>query len=272
MSLTESVRQAYLEQLGLETYMPRVQLSGAPISALCTQFEPATLELSVKDSSAVHGTELDLDIQSCSTEPKGPSDGGTSELNSTLNTVPVDEGSQSQEGVKPTEIEVTDKLIEGEPVSFMLSVWHFNDDILIVDSRHTELALPTEKLLRNILRALGRNISIPKAEVIRWPLPGSLSISEDKPHAQEMLQTFFEARLSIQPVKAIILMGRDAADYILPDGTSYDDQLGQSITLPYLNIEAKICSSLADMLLTPQDKIQTWQALKPLTIRSAISD
>ena len=153
---------------------------------------------------------------------------------------------------------------------FSLTVWRVSEQLMVIDSRQAQLALPTERLLVNMLRALGYGgQSLPKAEVVRWPLLENATEDQGEAEAREMLHAYLDAHLLLNPAKHLLLMGPEAARYILPaegeyQGDWFDGLLGREVALEVLSTKAVVAHSLTAMLQDPGLKAATWRSIQPL--------
>jgi uracil-DNA glycosylase len=157
---------------------------------------------------------------------------------------------------------------------FSLSLWQLEDQLLVVDSRQPQQALPTENLLQNILLALGyAQQPLPQAHVVRWPIIENRFEAQGVSEARETLAALLTARLEIQPAKYVLLMGAEACHYLLPAeqlAETQDESLinlqGKALTVNHI-IEGQtmiVTPSLTDMLRDTSLKAITWQAIQPL--------
>lgn len=282
--MNELQRQQYLEALGVDSYMPRWVLPLAPEPRRCAAPlaasirasvpEPAALEAPVSESVAVDSVcEIMPDVA----EPRAPA-------------TPA-QPSGSVEAAQPT-IQLLDEPAESSPValpaaktdaavtpdvSFALGAWRISDDLLVVDSRKAELALPVDALLVNMLSALGYPpAALPKVEVVRWPREESAFHDRSEVAARAMSQAWLNARLETHPVKFLLLLGTEACHYLLPQeqapaGQAPQQSLealsGKAVRLDALNCSAIVVPSLVDILQRPALKAQVWQALQPLRLQ-----
>jgi len=177
-----------------------------------------------------------------------------------------------------------EKLSPGDPVSlvaatdprpkFSLTIWRVSADLMVVDTRDLQQALPTERLLSNILIALGYQLpSLPKANVLKWPMIDNDLGGQGVEDARDMLHAFLDAELLLDPVKHLLLMGSAAATYILPPSHIYpeviDSQLASAnpIILESLATPLVVTPSLVDILLDPSLKAQVWRLIQPLIVK-----
>ena len=145
---------------------------------------------------------------------------------------------------------------------------------MVIDSRHAELALPTEPLLNNILVALGLpRQPLPKADILRWPMFENQYEAQGQEVARETLQALLEGMLESRSCKYLLLMGAEACHFILNAeqlGEGFEPEVslkafcGKSFALNHLSATAIVVPSLSDMLQNPEQKRDTWRAIQPL--------
>lgn len=294
--MNEVQRQQYLEAMGVDTYMPRWILPSAAVPLACEPVVPQSKEHPKPQSSAQSiASPKPLEPQQASDAPIVTSDTSPSvEMPKTepvasmpAKSAPIDVLA-TMESAAPTAKKATTpasakSILEGldnqkrpDP-RFALSLWRVSDDVMVIDSRHSELALPTEPLLKNIVAALGFDSQpLPKAEVLRWPMFENSYEPQGQEIARETLQAMLEGMLEAKPAKYLLLMGGEACHYLL--GTeqlgegfeaqvSLDKSLGQSFAMDALSVTAIVVSSLSDMLQQPLLKRGAWRAIQPLRQR-----
>lgn len=284
--MNEVRRQQYLDVIGIDSYMPRLILPFAPAPKQCAvpdlvvpEIVVPELTVAVDQSSVlVEHTEPEI-IESPAPIVKQPV-AAAGPITSPLDALQGMSGSADKAPVSNTiseEVAVQAVSERQEAVNFSLSVWRVSEDLLVVDSRQAELALPVNALLNNILLALGLlEQALPKIEVVSWPKVDSHFSGQDAQSARDMLGAMFEARLEQYPAKFILLMGESAAHYMLPasvlSGTSSPAESlqylqGKSVFLQDYNASAIVVPSLTDMLNTPALKAIAWQAIQPLRLK-----
>lgn len=310
--MNELQRQQYLEALGVESYMPRWVLPLAPQPRRCAAPSPSPSPS--PGGETIESKVADTEVTPVKTEEKA-SVPPQSELE-TPSQVQLKRdsdpspslGSESSQRASTSALESTIQLLDDNPVlsnandggqsvmaaseaseateavSFTLGAWRISDDLLVVDSRKAELALPVDALLINILSALGYpRVALPKVELVRWPREQSAFIDHSAAAARAMSQAWLSARLESQPVKFLLLFGAEASHYLLPDAVSVSGQAelpseqtpertfaaceGKSVRLDEWNCSAFVVPSLVDVLQQPQLKSQLWQTLQPLRLK-----
>jgi hypothetical protein len=277
--MNELQRQQYLDAMGIDTYMPRWILPAAPAPVACdVSFLPLLLEAPLAGIDASVDTAVDTGVENrveSRADPRVamPAPHAAPAVAATAPRPVLDVLLATGVAATPAIAAATrgestptaEPLAAPQPaVEFVLSVWRVSPQLMVIDTRKAQLALPTDALLGNILLALGYPPQpLPPADILRWPPANSPSIGKTAADAREWLDTFLEIRLHADPVQHLLLMG-EACLYILPEGSDYETLLGHAVELPALQTTAVVVCGLSDMLLEPLRKRQTWQALQPL--------
>lgn len=296
--MLEKHRLRYLDMLGIENYMPRYQLSNALPSQLLS--DDALLEptaFSTADSETpVSNIGDDSPITSPVNEPVNPSsvavvDGEVADVLAVLTqeqtSPPMDdiaalinvaESSSIMSEVSVVEESANHAIVaDNQPaIRFSLNVWRIHNDLIVIDTRQPAAALPTDKLLQNILRSIGYALAqLPPSELLRWPLFKARPVknvresqTSDEDEARAMVQAYLSAHYSKMPVKTLLLLGEDAVRFALtPDQASndfYNKHKGTQISDTPWKSTVLVAPSLVDMLHDPMQKHITWQALQAL--------
>ena len=301
--MNEIQRQQYLDAMGIDTYMPRWILPAAASPFSC---QPVLPESESQASSQLQSNSLPVAAaESAQAESQNTSAAATPAASASMASAPataVENPSTPDRSSAPQPPSAAQDVLSSvaaepkpsasnKPVSadsilqslsnekrpdprFALSLWRVSDELMVIDSRHSELALPTEPLLLNILSALGfPRQPLPKVEVLRWPMFENSYEPQGQAVARETLQAILEAMLEKQPCKYLLLMGAEACHYLLGDdqlGEGFDakvsiaSSLGRSFSLEALSAAAIVVPSLSDILQQPELKRRTWQAIQPL--------
>ena len=152
---------------------------------------------------------------------------------------------------------------QAETVRFSLNCWRIDDDLLIIDSHEPGVALPTDTLLLNIVRSIGRSLTqLPKPELLRWPLFEHDQHANDQNQAHAMVQAYIQAQTAKKPVAHLVLMGATAARFSLNEFDDWRSVEGKSFQQWQMTLT--LIPSLADMLREPLLKSVAWGAIKRL--------
>lgn len=302
--MNELERLAYLQAMGITNFMPRKVLPNAPVAKACA-WHPQKWAAELAHELALEWRLLD-DAENPLQSSAVSSDGiaNSSPQSSSANSPPIT--APSIHSIAPSSAKAAIPVVEPkttgltnaiEPETatktsssfqkssnkaiphFALSVWRITDDWLVIDSRHSELALPTEAFLLNIIRAL--NVStqpyqqLPQTQVFRWPMLKDplqarrfgKGLNQDAEAAKEALSGFLDEQLVLQPARYLWLMGEEAATYLLPDTLKASVQsdthtvgyLNKTETLDDWSIKVFCSPSLSELLMQPEQKAGLWQ-------------
>ncbi|MCE2028240.1 hypothetical protein [Sessilibacter corallicola] len=298
-------RQAYLNALGIDNYVPRWQLPGATESKACEFIAP---EVESDDESLVDQQETyqtrqtlpSLDQRAEEHTPlvtarsaneiieqisansaaqpqtpltqnnaiQTPTEKNRQAPTPVVSPAPISTQKKSQvpsfSEPEKNERKALARKTTSENVSFSLSFWRISDDLMIVDSRQAKLALPTEKLLVNMLVALGYPKELPKSEIIHWPLIDAPNQPHDENAARETLNAFLDEQFLLRPGRFLLLMGEDAVQYLLDSQESFADKLNKTFTIDDFSLTAIVTHNLAYLLQNPESKADVWRAIQPL--------
>lgn len=281
----ETHRHQYLGAMGIDSYMPRRILTAAPLSRECEW--PEQLLSSETAIAAVPALEPPLAGQALTSASFAPAQSSvtagdsphpvstqpiSAEVSKTANALLLDLGSEKITAAKPSGVELPSPTVDlaaaPESVNFTLSIWRL-DKYLIVDQRESDKALPTEKLLLSMLRAINLPLAnLPKAQILRWPMLAGGIADESAEAARDMLSVFFDTGTVEHHVW--LLMG-EAAQIALAESGS---PIKAGAVLGAADLDARfsgpkalqiaILPSLVEMLEQPQLKAAAWQALRQL--------
>lgn len=256
--INELQRQTYLSALGVDTYMPRWHLPYAPLSVACQLPEAVVCDEPISSNlTALNFNSISADIIAPQT-PRQQSEGGVTPINSLI--------SDFFETKKIAKIESPLKKlaasgVDAAPVqaiaAFSLSVWRPIEGLMIVDSRNTQLALPTDALLKNIFRHLFRQTfqaqQSPnfKEEVLRCPMIENSFTKRTADDARAELQTWLAVQSEIRPINYLWLMGDNAINYLVADTENKQDGLWRSGALAGSSLQALLLPSLNELLMNP---------------------
>lgn len=262
--MNEYRRQSYLSALGLEDYAPRWLLPGAPASVACELPElPAEDFYSEVEYQAEPASEQVPQLNPAA-NPETAAKGASSIEELMRDMIEPVASSKSQ----PAKAESTPTASEGSAPRikpFTLSIWRSALPVLILDARQPKSAMPTERLLGELLACLGLQEPGSLAEeVLSWPLVENTSVKLTAEDARAELNTWLEAELGRRPVRQLIFMGSEAARYFLPQETADEAQLWQPLKLSGFEPSALLVPSLIELLQQPLLKRDLWLALQGL--------
>lgn len=253
MTINELQRQAYLSALGIENYAPRWLLPSAPVSVACVMpvFDIPIAPITTSPVTLVAAT-IEAHTQNNNPAPN-------------LLTTITDLGQQKKAPLAINAAAILQQLEEKKaPVvqPFSLSVYRPQPGFLIIDSRNTKLALPTEVLLNNFLRAHLRVLQFTLGEeVLRWPMIENRFVSRTEDDARNELQTWLAVENELRPIHALWLMGESAARYWLDKENDWSATCWTIQPIKDSSLQALILPSLNQLLQSPAQKSRLWACL-----------
>lgn len=260
--MNELQRQHYLSALGVDTYMPRWHLPYAPQSVVC---ELPIIPIDVQPSSRIENKVEFVTAQAQPVNVIKTLSNEVSPVNNLIGDI-LETKKVIKSAALPTSAADILAQLNTKPVTidgFSLSIWRPVEGVMIIDSRNTKLALPTELLLNNILRSLFSNQALkPQEEVLRWPMIENRFAKRTAEDACTELQTWLSVQHEIRSIRYLWLMGSNAATYLLPAGISIADTLFQSVVLADSTIHALNLPSLNELLQKPATKQKLFSALR----------
>ena len=237
--MIEQQRLAYLSALGIENYSPRRKLVGSLDSRQLVALEEQSMELSQNLLESEGTSNLDnkpADVDDFLIPPDVPT--------------PVEATPESPDNKKHD-------VKESSIVRFTLSVWLIEKKLLIIDSRMPGEALPTDRLLQNILWRVGFKLpQLPSMDILRWPLFKGNQSSNDAQEAQAMVQAYINVQCQYDSLEQIWLMGNDARQFSIGD---IDSDLSSTFKE---GVKILSVPSLAELLKSPLKKAILWKALQ----------
>ena len=249
--MNELQRQTYLSLLGIESYMPRWHLPSAQMSTACV-LPVAEVSAVCPDVGLVFDTVADLPknvtISPSLLDSLIKFDKPVSSAPSAVNAASILQQLEEKKAsvIKP----------------FSLSLWRPVPGFLIVDARNSQLALPTELLLGNILRTyLGAVSFTLNEEVMHWPMIENRFVSHTEDDARNELQTWLAVENELRPLNKLWLMGENSANYFLPKDAAWINCCWKTVDLDNLSIRALILPNLISLLQQPQQKARLWASL-----------
>jgi hypothetical protein len=266
--MLERRRQQYLSILEIDNYFPRRILPGAAESTLLSDehFQTPEDQQPLKEHSQL---QQDADIESYADENRQADEvtDNQSQPISPLEVLGEATSETASSGLVEPKIE---EAVVQKTIEFVLTVWRIKDECLIIDSREPGTALPTDRLLQNILRSIDLPLAqLPKSELIRWPLFSNQSIKaeseiSDADQARAMVQAYIHAQISKSAIKFLFLMGENATAFTLDDTVAFSEVQGELLQHPSWDTQVLIMPSLHSMLQEPLQKKLTWNALQKI--------
>lgn len=279
--MDERRRMQYLDAMGLDMYVPRFVLPAAKLPKraqlpVATSPEPVSKQSSAREnllgeqrSSAPEIQHLErqsaVSAESATKVPQTHGSGamvrGESVAEGILDAISPETVVKRVPAAEDKGVVVTPA---PEPVQFSLGIWRGSNQLLAIESRQPQAALPTQGLLKNILLSKQLSLTSAKPEILNWPMFGGAGGEGGWEPASEMINAFLKARLEQQAAKVIWLLGKDAYGAVFGSVNHFQDDLGKCLALDQLPCLAVVLPSLTDMLTQPTLKAITWRAIRDL--------
>lgn len=271
--MLERQRHHYLSVFGIDQYIPYRRLPGAAVSKLLSDeaLQPVDMNAQLRSQSQSQAPQeqqaasnIDLNLDTSETEQDSnpisqkllcdvpEAEEPVSSVSEPVQESPQENNSQDQSS--------------NTVVRFLLNIWRVSDDCLVIDSRQPATALPTDRLLQNILRAIGYPlVQLPPREMIRWPIFSQDPLADDAEQARAMVQAFISAQDKKSSLAKIILMGEEASRFALDHTDNpFDELCGHMCSHQLWQAKIAVTPSLHAMLHEPMTKAMAWQVLQKL--------
>lgn len=258
--MNELQRQAYMEAMGVDCYMPRLQLPGAAVSQLCVLPEvPVSIVAEKTAQSEVSDAPAD------STQLRAASSGASRAIQAMFDQPPNAEA--PAQGSNASSIEEAADFIKSAATkkqtvpSFNLSILR-GANIMLIDNAIPGHIDPNSymQLLQNLLFALGMGKQQLSLDAFSWPMSHNSQIDQSKSAAIQTLEAFLNKRVEQDDIAYLVLMGETAIQYLDVELAAIEG-LGKHARLP---VQCVQIHSAGLMLDQPLLKAEAWEQLQPL--------
>ncbi|WP_041522429.1 hypothetical protein [Gilvimarinus agarilyticus] len=265
--MDELQRQRYLSALGIETFVPRLILPWAQPSVPCPLPQateapaPQPLAGVSAQPSAVQGAGL-------TEQPVGraPTAAGAEAVGQVLRDMGVSKSAPVRKEPLKAAVPKRREVLE----TIHLHLWRPADDLIVLDHYQPGTALPSDKLLHNILKLLWRpDVQVNAGEAVRCPISEKVANLYTREDMQVELQAWFSEELQKTPDASVWLFGAEAAKFLLqPDATKETPESYHFKRLALASADgesevrkALVLPSLTEMLNTPELKTKLWSTV-----------
>ncbi len=236
-----SRRLAYMHQLGIDVYVPRVVLPRARASALSLRPTVAPRPAAVVPAPAPVDRAA-----------PGVRQGPRIEL--------PEERQRSQR--RPLE-QPAGNPAAASAVRFQLLLVAFAENVLFVSDLKTAplnpgLEASVMQFLRELMFALGRGAAEASPPAyFQWPLVSRPGVDNGAQRAREVLAGFLQRQLQECRPQHLVLLGEQASAFVQPEG----ERLGSTAVQLWRSVP------LGKLFGDPQSKAQLWRTLQALNVR-----
>lgn len=247
--LSDEQRLEYLRLLGIQTWVPRVELPGALQEPEDFIREPESEAPSLASPSpAAISVELPV-VKEIPVEPNFVDQ----VLPPAAQTLPKEEG-----------VTVKDRR---EPPRFRFTSLYFPGECLLISdmplTAETMLNVQQINLIQGLMSAIGiSNNRVPTPVFFDWPLLQNQQVAQSHCEAVAAVQAFLAAQTVGLPLRFVLIMGDTASRYILPDEAELTDAQGKLWSV--MEFPALMTESVGRMLEEPLCKREVWRHIQPL--------
>jgi hypothetical protein len=248
MRLDQYQRDSILQEMGIQTYVPRQPLPGARASVPSEQRQSAPKETRPAAPAAVLPRSPEpVCVPGVSTSP-----------------------AMSQKAVPAPMAAVPE-----EAARFAFAYIPVNEHLSVINelpwARSAALSPSCRQLLADMLKALGVPCEPAQLNpmVFTWPLSDAGDMPVDSESARHMLEGFLSRRLKLRPVPYLMVLAEQSAEFLFPAQAVWHFNGDALMQHPRLTVEMVITHSLNAMEAVRELKRPAWQALQPLKLALA---
>lgn len=282
--MSELQRQAYLKAMGVDCYIPRLSLPGAPVSQLYALPDVAYVDNETEVSpnitaspAAIFGGEdraapgVAVASASNTTSASAATSGRGAAmdlLRGELGAEPAKNAPQPVAELLSAATKAVQQAGAGPESTphFALSIIR-GGNVLLIDEGLTGQTDPTQylQLLQNMLQALGAKPQALSIDAFVWPMIKHSAIDQTEQAARQTLEAFLAKQIEQLSTRYIVLMGATASRYVVDDTPAQGEFIAHQFSAyPQLSAQLICTQSAALMLTDPQLKRQLWSDLQPL--------
>lgn len=286
LRMNELHRMQYLDALGIDQYVPRRVLPHSAPLKLCELPDAVSLaKVSLETAQAPSSESSERKLPQAADAVHRLLDNETLQSAAEVSTRVLEALSQKERSSKEssqteksqTENSAVDEEQGLEKVAlakettntfprFSLALWQLPEGLMVIDSHEPRSALPTEKLLANILLASGLlRLNLPKAGLLSWPATTAPQADKSWQAAREYVEAYIDAAQQKQATNTLLLMGDAALVSVAGEKALAEIQLGQGFKLEQFSLSALYLPSLVTILRHPEYKALVWRALNRMT-------
>lgn len=249
--INELQRLAYLEAMGVDAYVPRLQLPGALASQLCAipiVEEQASVEYAAEPVQPVQPVKAPVAVK------------GHAAAAHALFDDQLDKKIRKPAAVTKVASVRTQQTVQDSP-QFSLSIVRASH-ILIIDGGLEGHINPQDylQLLHNMLFALGAGKQQLSIDAFVWPMNKNNQIDQGEIAARQTLEAFLAKQAEQMSKRYFLVMGDVASRYVSRDPLP----VGEFVKYGQLDVQLIRTQSASQMLTQPHIKHEVWRDLAPL--------
>ncbi|WP_020207900.1 hypothetical protein [Gilvimarinus chinensis] len=255
--MDERQRHQYLSALGVDSFVPRVVLPYAPEPVLCDL--PVAAPTAAAPTAPVPAATAVSETNQ-TVAPTKPQPADSKRIGNVLDDMGI---TQSSKPVRKEPLQISAPKEKKGVTPVHLHLWRPSKKLLIIDEHTPGNALPTDKLLTNILRLCReQNTPLNNPERMRCPLNEQLAKMYTEADLREELQAWLSEELAKQQEPELWLMGTSAAQWFVTPEAEVNEFKKVALTLAGTQqLTALVLPSLSKLLQEPALKRHLWSAL-----------
>jgi hypothetical protein len=267
MRLDQHQRDAILQEMGIQTYVPRQALPGARMSLPVVARHPATRTVRPPAPAAAPASSPAMTPLSAAVSPSVSPQKSAPIAIPQIDVAPTRTAAQLQ---PPAAVPAAVATAPVDAARFAFAYIPVNEHLAVINelpwARSASLSPSCRQLLADMLKALGVPCEASQLSpmVFTWPLSEAGDMPTDSESARHMLEGFLTKRLKLRPVRYLMVLAEQSAEFLFPaqsDWQSNADALFRHTRLP---VELVVTHSLNAMEAVRELKRPAWQALQPL--------
>lgn len=283
--MNESLRQAYLEAMGIQVYFPRRSLPAAlksphyDMPPLVDSVEPADSKSTVAIKLAANETEQVLSVKAVDQLRASTAALAKSKRSRDVGPTSPHKGQRGKSPAEtatavPLKVDRFKEESSAAELRFDLNYFLINQRLAVIDEvphqQGGDSSVAANQLLLAIVAALDIKLGDSKltVEKFTWPLPAAMHIETNpKQAASDALQGFIQRRHEIDQFENLLVFAVQL-DELLKNKSEQSNQCDFKDSDGDFHLT--LCASLHAMLANPSLKKSTWQDVQPLRKRLTV--
>lgn len=274
MRLAPDQRHYILQEMGIQSYVPRIVLPGARPSPIRQDSAPSRPLLAAAEPCRQPGAEsADMTPASLMPTPPVPARVPSTQPPIVVSApTPAVSGRPDVATAVPTAPRVaavtSSPAAAAEAVHFAFAYVPVNEHLAVICellwARSALLSTSCRQLLADMLKAIGAPCDADRLApmVFSWPLADAGDMPQDAQTARHMLEGFVSRRLKLRAAPYLLILAEQSAHLLFPPASQ--PHTGKLHVHPHFPVQVLVTHSLHAMEAVRELKRSAWQALQPL--------
>lgn len=255
MELLDHQRNAILQEMGIQTYVPRQAIPGAKASPRYAERADVQATRATASAPSLERT-VPASILPVATEHA-----------QRLEPVAVSAVPAPISLAAPAQPAPTGQV---DAARFVFAYIPVNEHLAVINelpwARSASLTPSCRQLLADMLKAIGAPCEANDLSpmIFTWPLADAGDMPVDPESARHMLEGFLSRRLKLRPVSYLMVLAEQSARFLFPTDATFQGTGEALIEHPRFPVQMVLTHSLNAMEAVRELKRPAWQALQPL--------